>query len=179
MFQAETTAMVLVDVQGALAQIMFERGRLMANLVKLVKGMKLLDVPVIWVEQNPRHLGPTVPELATLFTDIGPISKMSFSCCGSNEFVKTLNALKRTQIVVAGIETHVCIYQTARDLVRLDCEVEVVGDATSSRAPECHDLGLGRIRQCNIAVTTAETILLEMLRTADAPQFKEMLRVIK
>ena len=179
MFQAESAAMVLVDVQDALAQIMFERSRLLTNLTKIVKGMQLLKVPVIWVEQNPRRLGPTVPEISALLEGSSPISKMSFSCCGSNDFVKVLNALKHTQIVVAGIETHVCIYQTARDLVRLGCEVEVVGDATSSRTPECHALGLDRIRQCDVAVTTVETILLEMVRTAESPLFKELLKIIK
>jgi len=179
MFSMDKAVVAIVDVQGALAQFMFERGRLFANLARLVKGGKVLGLPVLWVEQNPRHLGPTLPELAELLAPAQPMAKMSFSCCGCTAFMDALRSFGRKQVIVAGIETHVCIYQTARELIELGFEVEVVGDATSSRAPENHALGLDRIRQCNAGVTTVETILLELLRTAEVPQFKDILRLIK
>lgn len=111
MLQPTTTVLLLIDIQGKLAQLMHAKARLFDNLQKLVRGIRVLDIPVLWVEQNPAGLGPTIDEVATLLPDLEPIPKMSFSACGNENFVAALKDAARHQVLVAGIETHICVYQ--------------------------------------------------------------------
>ncbi|MBN1400522.1 MAG: hydrolase [Anaerolineae bacterium] len=179
MLSRDNTLLVLVDVQGKLAQIMHDREALFRNLVQLVRGVRVLGLPIIWMEQNPRGLGPTIPELAELLPDLEPIPKLSFSCCGSPEFHRALKAHDRRQVLIAGIETHVCIYQTTLDLLSLGYEVQVVGDAVSSRRAVNREIALERVRQAGAAVTSVEMALFEILRVAEGPAFKAMLQVVR
>jgi nicotinamidase-related amidase len=179
MLTADRTVLVVVDVQGKLAQIMFNRENLFANIGKMIRGIRLLGIPIIWLEQNPRGLGPTAREIADLMPGIEPISKMTFSCCGNPEFMRRLESLGRGQVLLVGIETHVCIYQTAMDLVGMDYEVQVVADAVSSRTEENKTLALTKIRDLGAGLTTTETALFELLKVAKGPKFKEMLRIVK
>ena len=121
MFKKENTALIVIDIQDKLANVMHEKKLLFQNAKKLVQGIRALEIPVIWLEQNPRALGPTIPEVADVLLDIKPINKMSFSCCGNEQFMQALQATNRKQILITGIEAHVCVYQTAADL--LDCNV--------------------------------------------------------
>jgi nicotinamidase-related amidase len=169
----------LIDVQEKLAAVMHNRDALIHNLVKLVKAMQLLEIPIIRLEQNPEKMGRTIPELEELFTE-DPIHKMSFSCCGSEDYMNALTASNRNHILIAGIETHVCVYQTAVDLVEKGYSVEVAIDATSSRTVLNKDTALAKINSTTGAgTTTAETIIFELMRTAEHPAFREMLRIIK
>lgn len=176
---ADTTALVLIDVQAALAPLMFEAALLRANLRKVLAGAHLLGVPVLWCEQNPRHLGGTLPELAALLPDQQPIPKMSFSCCGCPAFMQAVRALGRPTMVLAGIETHVCVYQTARDLTADGYRVEVVADAVSSRTALNRSIGLQRAQQLGAVMTSTEMLLLELLGSAEQPAFKAILKLIK
>jgi nicotinamidase-related amidase len=133
---------------------------------------------VLWVEQNPDGLGPTVPALAGLLTG-RPIVKRSFSCCGEPAFVEALAATGRKQVLLAGIEAHVCIWQTVAELRAAAYEVEVAADATASRAPANKEVALGRIRAAGAGVTSVETALFELLGAAEGPKFKEILRIVK
>ena len=179
MLDANNTAFILVDVQGKLAQLMHDRDRLFDNLQRLVRGMQVLDIPILWAEQNPAHMGKTIPELSALFSDAAPITKMAFSCCGEPRFTQALEALGRKQILVAGIETHVCIYQTAADLLGLGYEVEVVGDAVSSRVRANRQIALHEIRACGARITSVEMALFELLRTAEHPKFRDILAIVR
>lgn len=179
MLTTERTALVLIDVQGKLAQIMHNRDALFKQLQVAVKAMQLLGVPILWLEQNPAGLGPTIPELAGLLAAQKPIAKQSFSCCGSPEFMAALAASGRTQILLAGIEAHVCVYQTARDLLAAGCEVEVIADCVSSRSPDNRQIGLDKMRAAGVGITCVETALFELLRTAESPKFKEIVRLVK
>ena len=115
MLAAEDTVLLIVDVQGKLAQLMHGKQELFANLKKIIQGAKALDIPILWTEQNPARLGPTTAEIATLLPG-EPISKLSFSCCAEKRFMEGLCRLDRQQVLLAGIEAHVCIYQTAMEL---------------------------------------------------------------
>ena len=170
---------VLVDVQGKLAQLMQERESLYDHLERLVRGVRVLGLPIIWLEQNPRGLGPTIPELARHLPDLRPIPKMSFSCCGCADFRSALEAAGRDQILIAGIEAHVCIYQTTVDLLSQGYQVQVVADAVSSRSASNRHIGLARVRASGAALTSVEMALFEMLGVAEGPQFKEILKIVR
>jgi len=179
MLNIKDTVLVLVDVQGKLAEIMHNRDELYANLQKLIKGMKCLDIPIIWMEQIPGKLGQTIQPLRDILTDNTPISKSTFSCCCEPKFMEQLTKLNRKQIILTGIETHVCIYQTAYDLVNSGFHVEVVADAVSSRSAENKTIGLNKINAAGAQITCTETVLLELMRTAEHPMFKEIVKIIK
>lgn len=179
MLSLKNTAVILVDVQEKLSRVMYQREELLQNLQKLIKGSRVLGVPILWVEQNPEGLGPTVSEIADLLTDRQPIRKLSFSCCGSHQFVQALKKLKCKQILITGIETHVCVHQTAMDLLSLGYEVQIVADAVSSRTPENRQIGLEKMRNAGSTLTSTEMALFELLRVAEGPKFKEILKIVK
>ena len=117
MISAETSILMVIDVQGKLAQSMRERESLFRNLQILIQGAQILGVPILWLEQNPAGLGLTVPEIGRLLKGQKPFSKMTFRACGCPEAFEALKASGRPQAILAGIEAHVCIYLTAADLV--------------------------------------------------------------
>jgi len=179
MLSVDNAVLVVIDVQEKLAGAMHEKENLIENLQKLIKGIKVLEVPIIWFEQNPQGLGATVPEIARLLSNLEPISKLSFSCCASERFMKEMGALKRNHVLLTGIEAHVCVYQTARDLVNLGYEVQVVADTVSSRTVENKQIGLERIKEMGGSLTSVETALFELLKVAEGPKFKEILKIVK
>lgn len=135
MLETEKCALVIIDLQGKLAQLMDNKETLFANIKTLVQSAKLLNIPIIYCQQCPKALGPTIEEVAELLTDIEPVNKESFSCYQNDEFNQKLNSLNKDQIILCGIETHICVYQTAADLHDQGKEVVVVNDAVSSRTP--------------------------------------------
>jgi nicotinamidase-related amidase len=159
--------------------LMHEKERLFRNLQTLVKGIQVLEVPTLWMEQNPEGLGPTIPEIANLLTDITPISKMSFSCCQTPPFVKALTGLNRKQVLIAGIEAHICVYQTTAELIDMGYAVHVVADAVSSRTEENKTIGLQKMKDAGASWTSVETLLFELLRVAEGEKFKTMLKIVK
>lgn len=179
MLSLKDTVVVIIDVQEKLLHAMHKKEELLENFQKLVKGAQVLGVPMLWTEQYPEGLGPTVPEIAEHLKDIQPITKRSFSCCANHQFVQSVENLRRKQIVIAGIETHVCVYQTTMDLLRLGYEVQVVADAVSSRTIENKQIGLQRMSNAGVILTSTEMILFELLRVAEGPKFKEILKIVK
>ncbi|NOQ20874.1 MAG: isochorismatase family protein [Desulfobacterales bacterium] len=179
MITTEDTALVLVDVQGKLAQSMHNKKDLFENLKKMVKGAQVLGVPILWAEQNPDGLGPTMPEIAELFTNQSPVSKFSFSCCGSEQFLRDLEAVNRKNILIVGIEAHVCVYQTAADLTNLQYNVQIVADAVSSRTAENTPIGLEKSKDAGARLTSTETALFELLKEAKGDKFKEIINLVK
>jgi nicotinamidase-related amidase len=174
----DSTVLLVVDFQGKLARIVQDSDAVVQAARKLVAGAILLEVPILWTEQNPGGLGRTVPELADLLPG-EPIPKLSFSCCGERRFVEALERLGRRQVLLAGIETHVCVYQTAADLLAAGYEVEVVADAVSSRTAENRDVGLAKVQRLGAGRTSVETALFELLRGAEGPKFKQLLKIVK
>ncbi len=179
MISAADTALVLVDVQAKLVPAMHNKEILLENLIRLLRGLRVLGVPILWTEQNPAGLGPTLPEIANLLPDQKPIGKFSFSCCGSEQFVEKLNALNRKNLLIAGIEAHVCVYQTAADLISLQCNVQIVADAVASRTPENKLIGLEKSKTVGASLTSTETVLFELLKDAKSEKFKEISKIVK
>jgi nicotinamidase-related amidase len=179
MLEIEKCCLVVIDVQGRLAQLVDGREELFKNIRILIEACKLLTVPIIWCQQCPKALGPTVPEIAELLTCIEPIDKAAFSCCGAESFNKRLNSLKRSQFLLCGIESHVCVYQTAMDLLDVGKEVHVVSDAVSSRTASNKQTAIEKMRDKGADISSVETVVFELLRTAEHPHFKAIAGLIK
>ncbi len=171
--------MVVVDVQGKLAQLMYDKQLLFKNIQVLIKAAKILNIPILWCQQCPDALGPTIPAIAELLAGNWPINKASFSCCGEDAFNTKLQALNRRQMLLCGIEAHVCIYQTAVDLLRRGYDVNVVADAVSSRTQEDKNVAIGRMAAEGTKINCTEMALFEILKTADHPQFKQIAKLVK
>lgn len=179
MFAIDKTIMLLIDVQGQLSQLMYEKEKLFKSLGNLIQGMKILEVPIIWMEQIPKNLGPTTEAVSKYLTGDEPIEKFSFSCCGEPEFMDKFKKAGRTQVLLTGIETHICVFQTGYDLINQGCDVQVVSDCVSSRTKENKDVGIQRIIQAGGQVTCVEMVFFELLRAAQGDNFKQIVKLIK
>jgi nicotinamidase-related amidase len=179
MLKMENVALLIVDIQGKLAHSMHGKELLFKNVQKIIKGIQVLGIPILWTEQNPQGLGSTISEIADILSSIQPISKMSFSCCQNARFMQALKALNRKQVLIAGIEAHICVYQTAVDLVDLGYEVQVLTDAVSSRNMENKEIGLQKMRDSGVSPTSVETALFELLKVAEGEQFRDILKIVK
>lgn len=179
MLTTDKTVLVVIDMQGKLAQSMHCRELLFENVQKIIKGAQVLGLPMLITEQNPNGLGPTIPEIADLVPGVRRIPKLSFSCCCDESFSKELSGLQRRQVLLSGIEAHVCLYQTTVDLVASGYEVHVLADAVSSRTAENKAIGLQKMKDAGASITSVEAALFELLRVAEGPAFKQIIRILK
>lgn len=179
MLTSDNTVLVLVDVQAKLLPAMHEPDAVLDSLLRLVRGAQLLEIPIVCTEQIPEKLGPTVAPLRDLLPGVEMIAKTTFSCCGTPAFVAALEGIDRPNVLVAGIEAHVCVYQTVVDLVESGYFVQVVADAVSSRTVRNRDIALTRVHDEGAVLTSVEMALLEMTREAGTDLFREMLKVVR
>lgn len=179
MLNSENTVLVLVDIQGKLATLMYERDAFFKNVGRMIKGANILGIPIIWNEQLPDKLGKTVQQIAELLADQSPLVKNTFSCCGNPDFIDKLKSLGRKQVLLVGMETHVCVYQSAIDFIPLGYEVHLVADAVSSRTLENKQIGIQAIKDLGAKITSVETAFFELLRVAEGDKFKKIIQLIK
>jgi nicotinamidase-related amidase len=158
---------------------MHGKDALFKNIQILIQAAKILDMPILWCQQVPDALGPTIPEVARLLSDIEPMDKCVFSCCCADHFIGKLNESARNQVLLCGIEAHVCIYQTAVDLLGKGFKVDVVVDAVSSRTPENKQIALNRLAAEGANITSVEMSLFELLQTAEHHKFRQIAKLIK
>ena len=178
MLNIKDCCLVIIDVQGKLAGLMHEKETLFKNIRILIQAAEILDIPIAWYEQKPQALGPTVPEIAELLDALAPTAKARFSCW-SKDFRDALKKSGAKHLILCGIETHVCVYQTARDMLSDSFNVDVAADAVSSRAPENKRIALERMKDKGANISSTEMILFELLGTADHPKFREVAKLIK
>jgi nicotinamidase-related amidase len=171
----ERTALVVVDVQEAFRPAVLEFDRTAHNVGVLVQGARTLGVPVVVTEQYPKGLGHTVPELAEHLDGIEPVEKVTFSAAGADGF----DLGGRDQALVCGIESHVCVSQTAHDLLDRGVEVHVARDAVSSRTEENRELGLHKMESSGAVLTSVEAALFELLGRAGGDEFKQIQGLIR
>ncbi|WP_018232652.1 hydrolase [Thioalkalivibrio thiocyanodenitrificans] len=179
---AARSQLLIVDMQERLAGAMdsAERESALRAAGILAQAAGQMDVPVVVSEQYPRGLGPTVDALHRQFPDTTRIlEKIAFSCCGDSGILDALNAARRPQVVVCGMETHVCVLQTAMDLLEAGFQPFVVEDAACSRNPANKVNALHRLRQAGAVVTNCESVLFEWLRDARHARFKALTALIK
>lgn len=176
----ERAILVLIDLQEGYRAALDGWRRVEASCTLLVRGAGLLGVPLVVTEQYPQGIGHTAAEVATTFPPhLEVLEKRSMSCCGGPGFVERLTASGRTQVLVAGIETHACVNQTVHDLLALGYQVHVARDATSSRRRGDVRPAWEKMRAAGMLPTGSEQALLELVRTADAAEFKALQRLLK
>ena len=175
----ENTVLVLIDYQERLFPAMHEKETLLENVLKLVKGVNALGVPVLLTEQYPKGLGPTLPQIKELLPDVTPLEKTCFDSLAEDNFSAALKASGRKQVLLAGIEAHICVYQTAMSLARSGYQVQVVGDCCSSRNPHNKKTALFKMGAAGISPTTVETALFELLKVGRGDVFKQISAIIK
>jgi nicotinamidase-related amidase len=171
--------LVVIDIQERLLPAIFERERVVQNSVRLIKGAGILGVPVFVTEQYRKGLGATVPEIPAAMSGFAPMEKLAFSACGDPCFVPALKTRNVSEVILCGIETHVCVCQTCLDLLDEGRRVLVVADAVSSRTPENHRFGLDRMRDAGAELVSTEMVLFELLEKAGTDEFKEILKLVK
>ncbi len=179
MSKGKNTAIILIDVQGKLAEIMHNSIDLFKNLTILIKGAQLLDIPIIWTEQLPDKLGETAKPLSDLLPYQDPIIKTEFSCAKNDEFSQYIVSKEYNHFLICGIETHVCIYQTSKDLLELGYEVELIADAVSSRTELNRNIGIEKIVSIGAKLTNVEMLLFEKQEIAIGDKFRELIKLVK
>jgi nicotinamidase-related amidase len=172
--------LLLIDFQEKLMPTINDNEVLRRNVIKMIAGCQALNIPVLLTEQYPRGLGATIPEIQKALMEYQPIEKTSFSCFGSPEFTELLQKTGRNQVLVCGIESHICVYQTCRELDNNGYYVHLVTDCISSRQFANKELAIRKLsHESNIMIIGYEMALFEILRNAENPQFREISRIIK
>ncbi len=178
-FKREDSIIVVVDVQESLAVTMEDRDLIVNNITKLVKAVKVLDIPVVITEQYPKGLGKTVEEISKLFDDFKPLEKISFSCCGEQKFLDKIKESGKKNVILTGMETHICVLQTALDLLDVGYTVGIVEDAVCSYRIEDMDTAIARLTGEGVVSVTTEMIIYEFLIKAGTAEFKALLPVLE
>jgi nicotinamidase-related amidase len=174
--------LLVIDVQQKLMPVIDDHKSVERNIDRLVRGCKILDIPAIVTEQYVRGLGPTVPAIRRAFEETSgyePIEKASFSSYGSPEFVMATRNLHRKEALVAGIEAHVCVYQTVSDLLQNGYDVTIIADAVSSRTSANKEIALRRMISDGAKVSSTEMVLFELTVTSGTDEFREIFRLVK
>lgn len=179
LLKRESTCLLVIDVQERIFGVMQNSENLLINLKKLIRGIKILNIPVYFTEQYPKGLGFTHSEIKEEIGEAEAIQKMSFSCGGAEGLFDEFNKKGFNQIIICGIESHVCVQQTALDLIANDFQVNLPADAVSSRKETDYKMALDRMRFHGIEVTTVESILFELLQVCGTDEFKQVSKIVK
>jgi nicotinamidase-related amidase len=179
--EAERCALIVVDIQEKLLPPIFESSRLLKNSQLLIRLATILKIPALITTQYAKGLGNTTPEIASLLPETQPIDKLMFSCFGSDAFCSMLKRLpgNRNTVLLCGMESHICVMQTALGALREGYIVHVASDAVSSRTEWNWKIGLDRMRAAGAVISSTEMILYELLRFSGSPAFKELLPYLK
>jgi nicotinamidase-related amidase len=175
----ENTGLVVVDVQTKLMSVMEQKKRVVDNLKKLIHLSKLFNIPVILTEQYPRMLGSTLSEIKEAFPVYNPIQKMHFNCCAFSPFNERLKSTGLINLILTGVETHICIFQTCLSLLERGYVVHVPQDAVDSRTDENRQVGIRLMEKAGAVITSTETVIFQILEKAGTKEFKEMLKLVK
>lgn len=175
----EQTAAVIVDVQERLFPAIHNHEQLSKNMQLLIEGLKILEVPIKVTEQYRKGLGETIPELEILIKDFPHSEKTAFSCCDEPAFMELIRTSEIKNIVLAGIESHICVMQTAIDLLEKGYHPVVVEDCVASRNPENKRIAINRLLQSGVTVTSYESLLFELCRYAGTDAFKAISKLVK
>lgn len=179
MLKAHEAVLLVIDVQGKLARLMHESEQLIHNIQLTIQAAHILNIPILWAEQVPDKLGPTVAELAALLAPLQPMAKSSFSCVGNDEIKQKIIESGKKRIIVCGIEAHVCVFQTVRDLLSTSYCVYVLTDAVGSRTLENKQIGIRRMEKLGAVISSVEMTLFELLEKAEGEQFKAITKLLK
>ena len=175
----EKTAGLVIDIQERLFPVMWEKEKLLKSCTILIQGLSELNLPLLVTQQYSKGLGETIEEIKSTIPDFNFVEKRDFSCCDEVSVVEKLNTLKAKNVIICGIEAHVCVLQTAVDLKEAGFNPVVVMDCISSRTKENIDLAKERFRYEGIMMTSYESVLFELTRTSLAPEFRAISKLVK
>jgi len=170
-------ALLIIDIQEKIIRPIYNKDSIIKNIKKLVDAYQILEKNIFVSEQNPLKLGTTISEILPK-AGFKKIEKMEFSLANKTEFLKELENKKITNLIVCGIETHICIQQTVLDCLQREFEVVLISDAMSSRNRMDHEIAIQRMIQRGAILTTTESIIFELCKTADRKEFKEIRKII-
>ena len=176
--RADDAVLVVVDMQEPFLRSLFEVERVLHNVCTLLEGMSVLGVPVIASTQYAERMGSVVPEVKERLGDAAVLDKMAFSCW-DEPFRQEIRRLNRKQILLCGVESHICVSQTAHDLIAAGYQVHLVEEAVSSRSEANARVGVAKMRQSGVVPASVESAFYEMLGRAGTPAFREILKLIK
>jgi nicotinamidase-related amidase len=181
LLRRDDTVLVAVDLQEPFLRNIHGRDPLLANVGLLLGAAKVLGVPIVPTVQYAERMGGVIPEIAAILPEScpAPLDKLCFSCAGSDAFLAHLQSLGRKQVLLCGVETHICVAQTAMDLVAAGYQAHIAADAVSSRTLEKHKLGMERVRDSGVLPCAAEAAVYELLQEAGTAEFKEILKLVK
>ena len=179
--EADQCALIVVDIQEKLLPPIFQKEELVRNAKLLIRAAALLKIPALMSTQYAKGLGQTVPEIASLLPETEAIDKDQFSCFGSDAFCTLLKRLpgKRNTLLLCGMESHICVTQTALGALREGYLVHVASDAVSSRTDWNWKIGLERMRAAGAVISSTEMMIYELMRSSSSPAFKELLPHLK
>ena len=175
----EHTGLVVVDVQTKLMDVMGQKERVIDNLKKLLQLSRLFNIPVLLTEQYPRMMGSTLPEIKEALPVYAPIQKMDFNCCAVESFNDRLKSAGLINIILTGVESHICVFQTCFSLLEKGHNVHVPQDAVDSRTEDNRRVGTELMEKAGAVITSTETIIFQILKRAGTKEFKEMLKLVK
>ncbi|CAH9053848.1 hypothetical protein PSECIP111951_02393 [Pseudoalteromonas holothuriae] len=179
MLNTSNCGLIVIDIQGKLAHKVANSSELIANTRTLILGCQALKLPILWLEQTPDKLGITVKELAQLMPFEQPIAKTTFSGCANHTFMQRLRHTNKCHWLICGIEAHICVYQTASDLLALNFNVVLIDDAISSRSASHKALALQKLQHNGAQLSNIEMCLYELLADSLHPEFRTILQLIK
>ncbi len=177
--EKQETVGLIIDIQEKLFPHISENDAIRDHCAILIKGLKILEIPVLLTEQYTKGLGPTISALQPLLKETEAIEKLSFSCCGIETFNMKLKNLRKRNVVIAGIEAHVCVLQTTLDLLERGFQPVVVENAVGSRNNEDKRIAMERMRTAGAVITSYESILFELCKVAGSDQFKSISNLVK
>lgn len=173
-------ALAVIDMQEAFRPIIADFAETAQRIALLVQACKILDLPILITEQYPKGLGRTVAEIAEhLPAGATPIEKLSFSACGVQEFDTQLRERHAEQVMICGIEAHICVSQTAHDLLQLGYQVHLLGDAITARLPRNREVALQKLTRNGASLSSVEMAMFELCGGAGAPEFKQVQNLVK
>jgi len=183
LLDSDRACLIVIDVQTVLFPHIWENARLARNISHMIEVAKIHDLPVILTEHNPSGLGSTIDELKSVFesTEIGynPLEKDVFSCCGHSDFLVNLKKAGRDQVIVTGMESHICVSQTVLDLMTYKYEIHVVDDAVRARTRNSHKIAIKKMRDAGAIICDWEMAAYELTYGANTEKFKELLNLMK
>ena len=179
MTSADNYGLLVVDIQGKLAQLVNNSDTLISNTIKLIKSCQLLSIPIVVLEQNPKGLGSTTPELQSALNNYQPLEKYYFNGVAETHIKQKIASVNKSHWLVAGIEAHICVYQTVQGLLAENYQVELVSDCISSRKESNIALAIDNMRRLGVNITSVEMGIYQLLQTSKANTFKQILEVIK
>lgn len=177
--KASDAVLVVVDVQERLARVMERRRQVEAAIGVLIRAAKLHDIPIVLTQQYTKGLGPTVEALSSELEGIEAVEKIIFSCCGEEPFTRALDALGRRKVILTGMEAHICVFQTAVDLLEMGYTVHLPWDAVCSRNDGNRDAALRTLERAGAVITSSEAAAFQILERAGTPEFKEISSLLK